>query len=156
MKTIMSFSLLLVCSVVLFSSDNPSIKSPSDRPISPGAWCLVPENELSKSASMEKMSTAVNKLIRGFNGLREEQTEFFKKVVTAEKQLVALEAACNARFEKRQQEHTEQFEALNTKLDKILRILEPKIAAVVVHAETSKIPKAKKTAKKSTSVKKKE
>jgi CxxC-x17-CxxC domain-containing protein len=40
-------------------------------------------------------------------------------------------------------QHKEQFEALNIKLDKILRILEPKIVEV------------KKTAKKSTSVKKK-
>lgn len=55
-----------------------------------------------------------------------------------------------------QPQYREQFEALNTKLDKILRILEPKIAAPVVPVEAPKIPKAKKMAKKSTSTKKKE
>lgn len=49
----------------------------------------------------------------------------------------------------------EQFEALNTKLDKILKILEPKIATIIVPAETPKVPKAKKVAKKPTPTKKK-
>lgn len=49
-----------------------------------------------------------------------------------------------------QPQYGEQLEALNTKLDKILRILEPKIAVAVVPAKT---PRAKKTAKKSTSTK---
>lgn len=53
-----------------------------------------------------------------------------------------------------QPQYREQFEALNLKLDKILRILEPKIAAVVVSAEATKVSKAKKVAKKSTSIKK--
>lgn len=49
-----------------------------------------------------------------------------------------------------------QFEALNQKLDKILKILEPKIVPAVVEAETTKTPKVKKVAKKSASSKKKE
>ncbi|MDP2585853.1 MAG: hypothetical protein Q8P29_03160 [Candidatus Levybacteria bacterium] len=53
-----------------------------------------------------------------------------------------------------QPQYKEQFESLNIKLDKILRILEPKIAAAVVPSETP-APKVKKTAKKSTSTKKK-
>ena len=66
-----------------------------------------------------------------------------------------------------QPQYREPFEALNAKLDKILRILEPKTAVVVVSTETPKdlkinselkeikTPKAKKVAKKSTSTKKK-
>lgn len=44
-----------------------------------------------------------------------------------------------------QPQYREQFEALNTKLDKILRILEPKIATTVVSVQSPKIPKAKKS-----------
>ncbi|KKQ29710.1 MAG: hypothetical protein US43_C0004G0054 [Candidatus Levybacteria bacterium GW2011_GWA1_37_16] len=55
-----------------------------------------------------------------------------------------------------QLQYKEQFEALNAKLDKILRILEPKIATVVVSAEAPKVPEAKKTTRKSTSTKKKQ
>lgn len=51
-----------------------------------------------------------------------------------------------------QPQYREQFEALNAKLDKILRILEPKIAVPVVPA---KAPKTKKVIKKSASTKKK-
>ncbi|MBF8249903.1 MAG: hypothetical protein HW400_504 [Candidatus Levybacteria bacterium] len=55
-----------------------------------------------------------------------------------------------------QSQHKEQFEVLNVKLDKILKILEPKVIAVIAPAEIIKAPKAKKAAKKSTSTKKKE
>lgn len=54
-----------------------------------------------------------------------------------------------------QPQYREQFEALNVKLDKILKILEPKIA-VAVPAETPKSPKVKKVTKKSTPAEKKE
>lgn len=55
-----------------------------------------------------------------------------------------------------QPQYKEQFEALNQKLDKILKILEPKIASAIVVPEASKIPKVKKMVKKSTPTKKKE
>ena len=51
---------------------------------------------------------------------------------------------------------SEQLSEINAKLDKILRILEPKIATVVVSAEAPKVPEAKKTTRKSTSTKKKQ
>lgn len=54
-----------------------------------------------------------------------------------------------------QPQYKEQFEALNIKLDKILKILEPKITAVIIPAETPETPKAKKVTKKSTAAKKK-
>lgn len=57
-----------------------------------------------------------------------------------------------------QPQYREQFEALSIKLDKILKILEPKITVVNVPAEVKevKILKVKKAAKKSPSTKKKE
>lgn len=61
-----------------------------------------------------------------------------------------------------QPQYQEQFSALNAKLDKILKILEPKIVAVAAPAETPKAPevtkviKIKKATKKSTPAKKKE
>lgn len=51
-----------------------------------------------------------------------------------------------------QPQYKEQFEVLNTKLNKILRILEPKISVATVSVEA---PKVKKAAKKLTSTKKK-
>jgi len=55
-----------------------------------------------------------------------------------------------------QPQYGEQLGVLNAKLDKILRILEPKIATTIVPTETPKTPKPKKAAKKSTSTKKRE
>jgi CxxC-x17-CxxC domain-containing protein len=49
----------------------------------------------------------------------------------------------------------EQFERLNMKLDKILRILEPKIEANALSVEAPKAPKVKKIVKNPTPVKKK-
>lgn len=53
-----------------------------------------------------------------------------------------------------QSQYGEQLEALSIKLDKILRILEPKTIAPVVSVAIPKTPKAKKAAKKSTPKKK--
>lgn len=54
-----------------------------------------------------------------------------------------------------QPQYQEQFEALSIKLDKILKILEPKATKVAISLETPKVPKVKKEEKKSASVKKK-
>lgn len=58
-----------------------------------------------------------------------------------------------------QPQYREQFEALNTKLDKILKMLEPKIVPAIISAEIPIVPgtsKGKKAAKKSTPTKKKQ
>ncbi len=51
-------------------------------------------------------------------------------------------------------QYKEQFEALNTKLDKILKILEPKVPVAAISTEVPKDSKVKRVTKKSTPTKK--